>query len=248
VWEGCLYQPPHPSPLKDFHLMQTNTVQTLIDSIKDLTGQTNLSDAKAVRALNFGVDDYSKVVLLSSGKYAWDSRNQADIQRVTVTSSDATLDIENELVLVKEVELLINGKYKRLTPTDQRDDHYQENKSSSGTPDSYDLDGQVIRPLPVPDTAYTYRLTFGRAHPRFSVDNLTQDTGVLPIDEEYVVLYASKYVMTGTNDPSINNIKNDLFEKKEGIKDLFSKRDQDTPRRLKANIPSAFRQRSRGKR
>ena len=228
--------------------MQTNTVQTLIDSVKDLSGQTNLSDAKAIRALNFGVDDYSRIQLTSSGKYAWDSRNQGDVQRVTVTTADATLDIENELITVKQMEILINGKYQTLTPTDQKNDHYIANKNGSGTPDSYDLDGQIIRPLPVPDTAYTYRLTFGRAHPRFTTDNLTQSTGVIPIDEEYVVLYAVKYVMTGTNDPSITGIKSDLFEKKQEIKDLASKRDQATTRRLKASIPTAFMQRSRGKR
>ena len=48
--------------------MIQNTVQTLIDYVKDLSGQTNLANAKAIRALNFGADHLSVIKLMAGVK------------------------------------------------------------------------------------------------------------------------------------------------------------------------------------
>lgn len=226
--------------------MQTNnTVQTLIDYVKDLTGQTNLADAKSIRALNFAVDNYSFLALTSSGKWQWDSRNQSDVSRVTTTSSDSTLDLENELLSLLELEVLVGGKYKRLTPADYRDSAYDSLKSATGTPTHYDLVGNQIRLLGTPDASYNYRLTYGRNHPRYSADNLTANTGVLPIHEEYVALYAADRVMIGMSDSARAAVRNELQVKEAEVRDFFSKRDQATVKRLKATIPSTFKNKSR---
>ena len=47
--------------------MQTNTVQTLLDYVKDLSGQTNVATAKVIRALNFGTDNLTYLKLLTTG-------------------------------------------------------------------------------------------------------------------------------------------------------------------------------------
>ena len=220
--------------------MQTNTVQTLIEYVKDISGQSNVSNAKVIRALNFGVDHYSYLALTASGRYSWDSRNQTDVSRVTTSSAEPTLLIEDELISVLDVEILVNGKYSTLRTLDRQDGEYEAYKGATGLPVAYDLVGQEIRPLPVPDKSYTYRLTYGRAHPRFTVDNLTQSTGVIPVQEEYVALYAADRVMLGMSDSARSAVRNELTIKEQEIKDLFSKRDQATSRRLKAKIPNVF--------
>ncbi len=223
--------------------METNTVQTLIDYVKDLSGQTNASDAKIIRALNFGTDRYSAIALEIASKYGWDSRNQTDVSRVTSTTSDTTLLIEDELVTVMEVELLnADGTYQKLTPTDRRDSNYEALKIQTGTPNAYDLDGQLIRPLPVPSGSFTYRLTYGRGHPRYTVDNLTQATGVIPLHEEYLAFFAADRIMIGTNDPSRTQVRNELTVMERDIRTLLANRDQATPKRLKpSNTASANR-------
>lgn len=228
--------------------MELNTVQTLIDYVKDISGQTNASNAKIIRALNFGVDHYSYLALTASGDYNWDSRNQTDVNRVTTTTSAATLGIENELITVREVEIYLDGKWQTLNHIDEKDANYNAKKNETSTPDSFDIVGQLIRPLPVPDQSYTYRLTYGRAHPRYSVDNLTQATGLIPITEEYVALYAADKIMLGTNNSNRTAVRNELTVKQEEVRDILSKRNQSRPMRLKATFPSAFMKHSRGKR
>ena len=215
--------------------MQTNTVQTLIEYVKDLSGQSNISDDKVIRALNFGTDRYSAIALEVASKYGWDSRNQTDVSRVTVTTGDTKLEIEDELVTVMEIERLnADGTHTKLTPIDRRDAEYTTLKNQTGTPTSFDLDGQVIRPLPTPSGSFTYRLTYGRAHPRYSASNLTQGTGVIPIHEEFIAFFAADRVMIGTNDPSRTAVRNELTVMERDIKALLKNRDQATPKRIKS--------------
>jgi hypothetical protein len=227
--------------------MQQNNVQTLIDYAKDLSGQSNAATAKVIRALNFGTDSLSTIKLLAASKTNPDSSNQTDVSRSTVTTSDSTLGVyggtiaQDELVSFLGIEILgSNGTYTKLTPTDIRSDDYQTLQSQSGTPTHFDLSGQLIRPLPAPDASYTYRLSYGRAHPRFSASNLTQTTGLLPLEEEYVATFAADKLMVGSSDPMRSNLRNDLVVLEGKIEKMVTSRDQITSRTLQATIAPAF--------
>ena len=214
--------------------MQTNTVQTLIDEVKDLSGQSNVSTAKVIRLLNRGTDRLSAIRLEIARKSGWDSSNQTDVSRVTTTSSDATLLMEDELLTLLELERLnADGTYTRLTPIDRRDSEYEALKNQTGSPRAYDLDGRLIRPLPVPNTSVSYRLTYGRVHPRYSVDNLTQSTGVLPTEEEFVIFYAADRLMIGMSDSARAAVRNELTVMEDNIRTLAANVDQATPKRMK---------------
>lgn len=213
--------------------MQTNTVQTLIDEAKDLSGQTNASTAKVIRLLNRGTDRLSAIRLEIARKSGWDSRNQTDINRVTTTTSDTTLLLEDELTTLLELEKLnSDGTYTKLIPVDRRDRQYEGLKSQTGSPRAYDMDGRIIRPLPVPNASTSYRLTYGRIHPRFTVDNLTQSTGVMQTEEEFLVFYAADRLMIGSNDPSRTQIRNELTVMEDNIRKMAANVDQATPKRL----------------
>lgn len=221
--------------------MQNRTVQTLIDYIKDLTGQTNLTNAKAIRALNFGTDHLSYLKKVASGRSDWDSANHGDVSRVTTTTGDSKLELENELVSIKKLEFIAaSGEYKTLEPIDRRDTTYEALKNATGTPTHYDLSGNFVRLLPTPNQTFTYRLTYGRIHPRFSVDNLTQATGLDPLDEEYVALYAADRIMIGVSDSARTAIRNELVMKAEEVKLSAQTKDQASARRMKPKVHSAF--------
>lgn len=233
--------------------MITNTLADTIEYIKDLTGQTNASTAKIVRALNYAVDHYTYLALTSSGRWKWDSRNQTDVPRLTTTITSATdkVELEVDTITINQLEVLVDGKYKIVHPIDIRDNQEQPLQSEysvAGVPQYYDFDGRNLYLFPVSDETRTLRVTVGRAHPRFSAADTTVSVGVSPIHEEYIALYAADRLMIGSNDPSRTQIRNEMTVKQEEIRDLFSKRDQDTGRRIKATIPSVFKQRARGKR
>lgn len=224
--------------------MNNNTVQTLVDYIKDLTGLTNASDAKVIRAINFAIDHYSYLALTSSGHWKWDSRLNNDISRVTGTlTTSGKITLEEEAATLEHLEILINGKYKTLKPRDQRDSDtpFDSLYNGTGKPEVYDVEGRFVRVFPTPDQSYTVRLSYGRAHPRFTTADLASAVGIEPMHEEYIALYAADRLMIGSNDPSRTQIRNEMQVKQEEIRDLFSKRDQDTPRRLKAKVAAPFR-------
>jgi hypothetical protein len=219
--------------------MIQNTVQTLIDYAKDLSGQTNAPTAKILRALNFGKDHLSVIKLMVGSKSNPDSSNQTDLSRVTVTTSDTTLSISggdlenNEALTFRHLEIATGSTYTRLIPIDSRDSQYEYLQNQTGEPTHFDLDGNIIRLLPTPGGSYTYRLSYGRVHPGFSIDALTASTGLLPNEEEYVALYAADRLMIGMSDTDRTAVRNELTIKADEIKKMTALRDQSTSKRLK---------------
>lgn len=219
--------------------MQQYTVQTLIDYVKDISGQTNATTAKIIRALNFGVDHLSVIKLMTGSKTNPDSSNQSDLSRVTVTTSDTTLSISGgdlesgEALVFRHLEIATGDTYTRLILIDSRDAEYEYLQNETGEPTHFDIEGNIVRPLPVPSGSYTYRLSYGRVHPRFTTDNLTQSTGLLPNEEEYVALYAADRIMLGSSDTARVAVRNELTVKEEEIKKMTALRDQSVSKRLK---------------
>lgn len=219
--------------------MIQNNVQTLVDYVKDLSGQSNAPIDKIIRALNFGTDHLSVIKLMAGSKTNPDSSNNTDLPRTVVTTSDTTLSLsggtldEGEALSFRHLEIGVDGGYRRLFPIDSRDSQYEYLQNQSGTPDYYDIDGNTIRLFPVPDGAYTYRLWYGRVHPRFSGSNLTQSTGLLPNEEEYVALYAADRIMIGMSDSARAGVRGELSLKENEIKKMTALRDQTTSKRLK---------------
>jgi hypothetical protein len=215
--------------------MIQNTVQTLIDYVKDISGQTNASTAKIIRALNFGTDHLSVIKLMKGSKSNPDSANHTDVSRVTVTTSDTQLQIADDMLSLRFLEILESDgvTYTRLIPADERDAEYTYLQSQTGKPTHYDIFGQTIRLFPVPDSSNSYRLSYGRVHPRYSADNLTQTTGLLPNEEEYVALYAADRIMIGMSDSARAGVRNELTIKQGEVEQMVASRDQATPKRLK---------------
>lgn len=222
--------------------MIQNNVQTLIDYVKDLSGLTNATNAKIIRALNFGVDNLSIIKQLAGGRNNPDSANHTDLPRTTVTTSATTLTLSGgdldagELLTLKRLEILVDGSFKPLQPIDALDAGYEYQENRTGQPTHFDPEGQIVRLYPAPDASYTYRMSYGRVHPRYSADNLTQATGLLPGEEEYVALYASDRLMIGSNDPSRAQIRNEMTVKAQEVRDLESKKDQTRPIKLPMRI------------
>lgn len=219
--------------------MQQNTVQTLIDEIKDLSGQTNASNAKVIRAMNRGTDRISVIKQLKSSKTNPDSSNHGDLARTTVTTSDTTLSISGgdldtgEALIFRHLEIATGDTYTRLRTIDSRDADYEYLQNQTGEPQYFDIEGDIIRLLPKPSGSYTYRLSYGRVHPRFTADNLTQATGLLPVEEEFVIMYATDKLMIGGNDSFRVQVRNEIASLQRDIEDLTGLRDQSASKRLK---------------
>lgn len=223
--------------------MQENTLQTLIDYIKETTGQTNASNAKVVRAINFAADEYSRIRIFGSGRWKRDSTNHGDISRVTATVSGSKSSLESELIALEYVHIYENGQYQAVLPVDQRDETEPLDSlySGSGVPKYYDYDSHHIYWYPAISGSKTARLGYKRAHPRFSTDNLNQGLGTSPIDEEFLALGAMSRLTIGSNDPSHVSIRSMYDGMKRDIKNSIPMEDQNTPRRVKPKVNNVFK-------
>lgn len=223
--------------------MEENTLQTIIDYIKDLTGQTDASDAKIVRAINFTVDEYSRIRITGSGKWKRGFSNHGDLSTVTTTLSGNKLSLESEMIAIERVDIQDSGKYRNVLPTDLKDhdEPLDAIYETSALPKYYDYDHHHLYFYPGSDTSRTVRVHYKRAHPRFTTSNLTASLGIIPIDEEFLAIGASARLTIGSNDPSHVSIRSMYEGMKADIKDSQSKEDQNTPRKLKGNIPSVFK-------
>jgi hypothetical protein len=223
--------------------MVTNTLQTLIDYTKDLTGLTNVSNAKVIRAINFGVDSLSFLSLLASGRVKNDSRKHGDVPRVTTTvlAGETKVSLEDELATLQGIDINVEGRWIKLGTVDRRDisepldTHY-----GTGVPRDYDVEAGHAYLYPVPDASYELRLTYGRPHPRFEEADLALSTGIMPLHEEYVALFAADRLMIGSNDPSRAQIRNELAVIRKDVIDSFKIQDESAPKRIKPKQSGAF--------
>lgn len=225
--------------------MQNNTLQTLIDYIKDLTGLNNASDAKIIRAINFAADEYSRIQQEVGGKRDYSA--YSNISRETTTTSNSKVSLDTDVISVEHVDILVDGKYQTLVPIKSRD--YEQPLdtvfNTPARPEHYEYYNHHLYLYPAPDTSYTLRLTYLRAHPRFSTDNLTVSTSIIPIDDEFLANGAITRLMIGSNDPSMVSIRDAYERMKADIRTTIGKIDQDTAVRLKPKINSAFTRKSR---
>lgn len=226
--------------------MNENTLQTIYDSVKDLTGNTNLSVGKFIRGVNFAADDYTRQRLLASLRFTPDSTLHGDISRVTVDlgSGVTKLSLPTELITIRQIEVLNGDVYQLVEPTDIQDhaDAPLDVKyAGTGVPEVYDIESNHIYFYPVSSEATTVRMTYQRAHPRFTASDLALGLGVLSIDEEYLVLYTADYVMLGSSDSSVVAIADRLAQKRKDIRTMFGNLDQDRAKKVRVAQSNAFK-------
>jgi hypothetical protein len=225
----------------------SSTKQGLVEHLKFVSGQDSLNINDATRLLNFALDDYSSIAMASSGKWKFDDTTNTTnpIATATLNAGEEHIPLDIEFLMVDQVQILIDGKYEVLEPIDPRDD--KENVLASvydtaGKPRYYDYDAHNLYFYPKSDTTRTVKVRFSRAANHFDVTDTNASIGIPSIHYEYLSLKAAQKLGFRINDDAMAMIERELI-KWEGvdgqggkIRDFYSKRDQDTPRRLKAKI------------
>lgn len=248
------------------------SLQGLFEHTKFLTGQTNLNIKDFTRLANFAMDDYSSIVMSADGRWKFDDfTNTTNPQGYTqVVSGQNNYTLATNYLQISKIELKVDGMRRVLEPIDQRDYKNQsldEVFKENGTPRYYDYDGQQIKLYPAPDFSdsgdntvianNSLHVDFTRPAEYFDVTDTTATIGIPRVHHEYIAIKASQKTMFGTNDPTKSDIERELI-KWEGrevngiqsggkIREYFSVRDENTPRRLKPSLNSAFTSRFNNK-
>jgi hypothetical protein len=238
------------------------TIEELIDDLKFVTGQDSLTNARAIKLFNYAKDNYSYIAITASGRWKFDDYTHVNASdevtnpRATATlqAGEESIPLETNFLTVEQVQFYDNGEWKVLQPIDVRD--RKDNVLGSiyktdGKPMYYDYDAHSLYTYPKPASSTQIRVFYSRAGKHFTASDLTQYTGIPSIHDEYLIIHAGQKLGFRTVDNARVDFANELI-KWEGngvsggkIRDFYSKRDQDTPRRLKGKTPSTFMQSSR---
>ncbi len=214
------------------------TVSTTIEHIKDLTGQTNLSNAKACRLINYALDKYTYLALTTDGKAQIDDSGNDDVNRATATLSAGTNKVQMGADFIMwsfvEIEDSAGNKW-RLTPYDQRfEEKTTPSPANTGRPKQYDAYGGLFYFDVYADQDYTIRAHYSRAFNHVSTDNLTAQIGIPSIHAEYLAMFAAGRVGMGNKDATFSAIRAEQTQMEREIVDFYRVRDEDMPQILQA--------------
>ena len=244
------------------------SLQGLFQHTKFLTGTSNLSIEDFTRLANFAMDDYSSIVMSADGRWKFDdSTNTTNPQGYTqVTAGQRGYTLATNYLQINKVMVKVDGKWTVLEPIDQRDykdQALEEVFKSDGTPRYYDYDGQQIKLYPAtdfsdsgvvsednPEENASLHVDFARPTTYFNTTDTTATIGIPRVHHQYIALKAAHAVALSNNDPSVTTLEKELvaWEGKERqgrlsggkIREYFSVRDENRPRRLKPSLNSTF--------
>ena len=249
-------------------LTDTTTQQGLYEHTKYLTGQDALAFEDFVRLANFAIDDYSSIVFSCDGRWRFDDRTNSNVPDgyTQVVSGQRGYTLDAVFLQVQRVEFRdSNGSWRVLEPVDQRDwqnESIEQTFATAGTPRYYDFDGQQIKLYPAPDFSDTgdntviannsLKVEHARPANYFETTDGAVAVGIPRVHHEYLSLKAAEKVLLRTNDPSITSIRQELvkWEGRESngqmnggkIREYFTRRDEDRPRKLTTRVTSTFRE------
>lgn len=220
--------------------MAQNTAQNVIDQAKFLTGNSDISNANAVRLLGYSLDQYTYLAITSDGKAQVDDTEESDISRATATLSSGNnkVNVGADFLTWSFVEIEdSNGNRYRLEPFDQRTKEETTVKTTTtGRPNKYDYYGGHFYFNKYADQDYTLRAHFSRAFTQPTVSDLTVTIGIPSIHAEYLALHMATRMAMAANDPSYTSFRNELTNYEMRIQDFYRVRDEDMPQILQAKL------------
>lgn len=222
-----------------------NTQSELIEHLRFMGGDnaTSLPTSDAVRLLNFALDRYSYLAITTDGRWQFDDTENTDLPRASITLSagDIAVPLNATHLTIRFAELTdASGNKTRLKTFDRRGvDTVTPRTTDTGQPYAYDYEAGVLYFDQYVDDTYTLTIHFSRAATHLTTDNTTQVVGIPTIHTEYLVLYAAYRNSFRTNDEHRPQLREEVEQMEQDVRDFYGRRDEDTPAQLKAVIKSA---------
>ncbi len=224
----------------------TTNKQGLYQHLLFLSGQTEASFpiADATRLLNFALDRYTYLSILSSGDWQFDDFGNSTFARArrSLASGQQDYSMQVDYLTVERVEIQDeDGVWHKLDQFDENDiadQSLNDYKSTDGTPQYYDIVNNSIVLYPAPDYSRSeaLELTYKRPFNHFSTSDTTASINIPSIHSEYLVLHALSRSTLRSNDVNMNHVRQDVADYERMIKDGLSRRDRDIEHHLAPKI------------
>ena len=215
-----------------------NTLDSIYDQLLFISGQNSSSVQieDAVRLFNYALNEYTYLAITSDGKWkSGDTQvNGLNDFYTTIDGSDH-YTFKAEFLMIDRVEYTASdGTVTVLEAVDRRDSKSTSMASAYGTtgsPNYYDNDSDTIKLYPNPSTG-TLRVFPSIPFSHFESTTLTQAIGIPSIHVEFLVFHALHRLGLRTNDSNRGQVRAELEIITNKVRDFYSKRDDDTPRKL----------------
>lgn len=244
-----------------------STLQGAIQHLRYITGQDSLSIEDAKRLLNFALDDYTYLAMTSDGTWKFDASTHTNssgnptypIATATLTAGATNIPLSTDFLAINQVLIENNnGRFDVLRPIDTKDNKDNDLRdvyNATGEPQYYDYDAHGLFVYPASDRNRIIKVKHTRAIPYFDITDTTAEIGIPRIHHEYLPLKASLKIGFRLSDSDYSKIKREIvqWEGEEGtsnigkIRKYYSRRDEDTPNRIKPIIPGVFTGGRRGR-
>jgi hypothetical protein len=222
----------------------TNNLQGLYQHTKFITGQDSLKLEDFTRLANFAADRYSYLALTSSGRWNFDDTRHVNgdddstypIASATLNSGETAIPLATNFLTINQVTVTEAGKKYILKPIDTRDNKdevLREVYNTEGIPRYYDYNAHSMFIYPASNSSRTIEVAYGRAMKHFDITDTTVTPGIPSIHFEYITLYAIEQVAMKTRDEVYSQARDGRMRMENEIKDWYSRRDQDTPMRIR---------------
>lgn len=220
----------------------SSTLQGLFQDVKFKSGLDALSVADFTRMVNIALEDYAYLAITSSGQWQFDDTTHADadgnytynVATATLTTS-STLVLDDTYLAVYRVEIYDGTGWRVVNPVDVRDsaDVLSQTYPGSGIPSAYDKTANVLTFYPTNDASRTVRIRVGRSSPHFDTTDTTAPIGIPSIHRKYLIYSVLDQLSERT---TIKGVEQKLATEEAKVRDFYSKRDQQTARRMKAKV------------
>lgn len=207
--------------------------------LKEFTSEVNLAQ-----------DKFMSIAMKASAKWQYDDSNHTDYPIITTNLASGqrdypfTTDEQGNIILdiyKVMVRTSATGQFVEIPAVDQQSDEnmssFYDGNNSSGIPTRYDKTGNGIFLDVIPNYNSTggLKVFINREASRFVTTDTTKKPGFSGLFHKYLaVVPAYEYACTNQL-ANKNDLKQEMLELEQEIKEHYTARDRDTKKRLTAN-------------
>ncbi len=234
----------------------TSTKRGIIELIDDLCGTNSVSypTANKTRDVNLAVDKVLSQIFEVGGTWQFDDSNHTDYPIITTSLVSGqrdysfTTDGSSNLILdiYKVVVADSAGVFHEIFPDDQQtkfsNPAFYDGLNTGGQPTTYDktANGIFLNPIPNYAQAGGLKVYINRESSYFVAADTTKKAGFAGLFHEYLALRPAYNFCFRKGLPQANNLKQEMLELEEGIKNYYKAREKDAPKVVTARANNPF--------
>lgn len=206
----------------------------------EISGNTTTL-AKFTGDINIALDRALSIIFEVGGTWQFDDSNFTDYPIITtgIVSGQRdysfTVDGSSNLILdIYRVQVAdSNGLFRDIVPTDQQSNTsptgFTDGLNTTGQPNSYDKTGSAIFLNPIPNytRSAALKVFINREGSYFTTSDTTKKPGFAGLFHPYLALHASYNYCMRNQIALKNDLKNEVLEMEEAIKNYYKSREKD---------------------